>query len=121
MRMFGFSEKLTMNIGNFRSERTKQVSVSPVTIKRYFERFAEKGPAGFGDRMFKPQGRFPAADGGKVLVHAFKAYQFRIYGVVRDFRGRRSFVGTTCDPKKKQNKANPKKLKQAAVCSTKVK
>ncbi|WP_157949009.1 hypothetical protein [Neorhizobium huautlense] len=83
------------------------------TLQRYFERFAEKGPQSLDNEMFKKQGR-ENVGGTDVMVFGFKAYQFRIYGVVESYGGRRCFVGTSCDPAKKQNKADAKKLEKAA-------
>lgn len=90
------------------------------TLARYFPRFAEMGPSGFQGEMLKSQGRFPDDDGKQIQIYAFKAYQFRIYGVVEDHFGKPSFVGTTSDPSKKSNQADKGKLKKAALMSGRV-
>lgn len=82
-------------------------------ISRYFERFAELGPTSLNDKMFKKQQRINSR-GTDVLIHEFKAHQFRIYGVVCEFNGKRCFLGFSCDPDKKKDKADPKKLQKAA-------
>ncbi|WP_147412754.1 hypothetical protein [Rhizobium sp. AG855] len=83
------------------------------TVSRYFQRFADLGPKSLDDRMFKSQSRMKSS-GTEVMIHEFKAHQFRIYGVVCEYDGRRCFIGTACDPEKKQDKADPKKLQKAA-------
>ena len=80
----------------------------------YFPRFAEKGVSGFTEEQFKSLGRFKAEGGNDHLLYEFKSHQFRLYGVVRTFKGKRSFVGVACDPAKKTPKADPKVLKRAA-------
>ncbi len=90
------------------------------TLSRYFPRFAETGPSGFQGDMLKSQGRFPDEEGKLIQVYAFKAYQFRIYGVVESHFGKPAFVGTTCDPSKKSNQADKAKLKKAALMSGRV-
>lgn len=101
--------------------RTDETSCrETVTVQRYFDRFAEMGPSAFSAEMFKSQGRFPDLQGKKVQVFGFKAYQFRVYGLVEQHLARSAFVGTTCDPSKKQNKANKQKLEKAAEMSGRV-
>lgn len=80
----------------------------------YFPRFAEKGMTGFTEEHFKSVGRFKADGGNEHLIYEFKSHQFRLYGVVKTYEGKRSFVGLVCDPSKQQNKADPKILKRAA-------
>ncbi|MBN9335789.1 hypothetical protein [Devosia sp.] len=80
----------------------------------FFPRFADKGTAGFTEEQFKSLGRFRAEGGNEHLLYEFKSHQFRLYGVVRTYKGKRSFVGVACDPAKKTNKADPKVLKRAA-------
>lgn len=91
---------------------------SAAQIPRYFGRFAQGQP--LGDQMFKPLGRFKTGSGKEVQVHEFKSYQFRIYGVIRQHGGKRSYVGTACDPSKKKDKADPAKMKKAAEASEEV-
>lgn len=92
-----------------------------VQIGRYFSRFAQVGPQGFSDKMFKSLGRFKDGKGNERQIWEFKSYQFRIYGIIGEFRGKRSFVGTASDPSKKKNKADQQKLKLAAQRSAEVK
>ena len=95
-------------------DRTDRNSVQAKrTLQRYFARFADKGPTSLDNEMFKKQGR-EHVGGTEIMVFGFKAYQFRIYGVVEAYKERRCFVGTACDPAKKQNKADAKKLEKAA-------
>ncbi|MER9869272.1 hypothetical protein NKJ35_19205 [Mesorhizobium sp. M0136] len=94
--------------------RTDETSrKSAVQLPRYFGRYAENQP--LGDQMFKPLGRFKGASGNDVQIYEFKSWQFRIYGVVRLFRGKRCFLGIACDPSKKKNRADPAKMKKAAA------
>lgn len=96
-------------------KKNDQTSIrEAASLKRYFERFAEHGPKGLSEQMFKPQDRRKVGGGNEVLIHEFKAYQFRIYGVVCTYKGRRCFLGTACDASKKKDKANPQKLNKAA-------
>jgi hypothetical protein len=83
------------------------------TLSRYFQRYSDTGRTGLNDKMFKPQRKITTAQ-GKVQIHEFKAYQFRIYGVEANFKGRRAFIGTACDASKKQDKANVNTLEKAA-------
>ena len=87
-------------------------------IKRYFERFAARGPEGLdGSRMFKPLGRLPVPGGKGVQVFEIKAYQWRVLGVLRTINGTRSFVGLCCDESKKKNKGNRDLMLKAAKLS----
>ncbi|MDM9627096.1 hypothetical protein QTL95_14405 [Rhizobium sp. S152] len=83
------------------------------TISRYFQRYAAMGPQHLDDTMFKKQDR-RSSGGISVMIYEFKAYQFRIYGVVGELKGKRCYRGTACDPKKKKDKADPQKLQKAA-------
>ncbi|MGV2018170.1 hypothetical protein [Agrobacterium sp. 22-223-1] len=83
------------------------------TISRYFQRYADMGPQHLDDTMFKKQSRRNCG-GTAVMVYEFKAYQFRIYGVVGERDSKRCFRGTACDPSKKKDKADPQKLQKAA-------
>lgn len=83
------------------------------TISRYFDRFAQKGPTSLNDKMFKKQQRMKS-NGTEVMIYEFKAHQFRIYGVICDYKGKRCFLGLACDPEKKKDKADPKKLQKTA-------
>ncbi|MCP1199849.1 hypothetical protein [Notoacmeibacter sp. MSK16QG-6] len=83
-------------------------------LRRYFNRYAELGRTSLDEKMFKPQTRISTSSGAKVQVYEFKAYQFRIYGCETARAGHRCFVGTSCDPKKKKDKADPRRLKRAA-------
>lgn len=64
---------------------------------------------------YKAEGSFPSGsvEVGNVKVWAFKAFQLRLYGVDWNDEGKRTFVVTEMDVKKR-NKANKDKLKQAA-------
>ena len=86
----------------------------------YFPRFCEKGVAGFVEEQFKSLGRTKAEGGNDHLLYEFKSHQFRLYGVVKTYKGKRSFVGLACDPAKKTNKADPKVLKRAANAADKI-
>lgn len=91
-----------------------------VTLPRYFARFANTGSQGLSDKMFKKLGDFKDGSGNTVGVFEFKCYQVRIYGVIRQFRGKRAFVGTACDLKKKQDKADQSMIRRAAEQAGKV-
>ncbi|QIO58037.1 hypothetical protein [Rhizobium leguminosarum] len=82
------------------------------TLKRYFKTYADQGPTYLSDQMFKSEGR-QKVSGTKVLVHAFKGKHVRIYGVADAHKGLLCFCGTSCDPAKKQRKADPAKLKKS--------
>lgn len=43
----------------------------------------------------------------KEMIHAFKAFKFRLYGFEREVSGIRTFFIVDADPAKKQNKAGP--------------
>ena len=89
-------------------------------IGRYFPRFAQHGESAFTDEMFKPVQRIKATGGNEHMIYEFKAHQFRLYGVIRTYEGKRSFVGTACDPAKKNNKADPAILRRAADAADKI-
>lgn len=80
----------------------------------FFPRFSEKGMNGFTEEQFKSLGQVKAEGGNKHLLYEFKSHQFRLYGVVRTYKNKTSFVGLACDPSKKTPKADPKVLKRAA-------
>ena len=91
------------------------------TIARYFERFADLGPEGVDNpKMFKPVGRFKDGAGKLVQVFEFKAYQWRVYGVRRDYAGSRCFLGFCTDASKKQNKADRALLERCARMSSEI-
>lgn len=85
---------------------------SAAQLPRYFERFANGQR--LGNEMFKSLGRVKTPGGNEVNVYEFKSYQFRIYGVIREINKVKAFVGTACDPKKQQNKADAATIKRAA-------
>ncbi|MGV3490134.1 MAG: hypothetical protein ACO1OG_02320 [Devosia sp.] len=89
-------------------------------IGRYLPRFASSGPRAFTEEMFKSVQRIKASGGNEHMIFEFKAHQFRLYGVIVDYKGKRSFVGTACDPAKKNNKADPAILKRAADAADKI-
>lgn len=91
-----------------------------VNLPTYFQRFADKGQSALTDKMFKKLGNSKDGNGNTVGVFEFKNYQVRIYGVIRQYRGKRAFIGTACDLKKKQQKADPAVIKRAAEQSGKV-
>ncbi|UXN61562.1 hypothetical protein [Phyllobacterium zundukense] len=100
-------------------DRTDETSRrSAAQLPRYFERFSNGQP--LGEKMFKSLGRAKDGAGNTVQIHEFKSYQFRIYGVIKQYKGRKAYVGTACDPSKKQDKADPKKIKKAAEKSEEV-
>lgn len=91
-----------------------------VNLPTYFQRFADSGPPALTEKMFKKLGNTKDGGGSAVGVFEFKNYQVRIYGVVRQYRGKRAFIGTACDLKKKKQKADPAVIKRAAEQSGKV-
>lgn len=93
---------------------TDQDSVGAMqTLKRYFKQYADYGPELLTKKMYRQEGR-QRVSGTNVLVHAFKGKHVRIYGVADAYRGLLCFCGTSCDPAKKQPKADPEKIKKAA-------
>jgi hypothetical protein len=89
------------------------------TIRRYFERFAAKGPAGLDDsRMMKPLGRFKDGTGKKIQVFEIKAYQWRIYGICRHFNGVPAFIGLCVDPSKKATRGDRSLMERCARLSS---
>jgi hypothetical protein len=95
-------------------QRNDQTSMREYrTISRYFQRYADMGAQHLDDTAFKKQDR-RSSGGTTVMIFEFKAYQFRVYGCVGERNGKRCFRGTACDPSKKKNKADPKKLQKAA-------
>lgn len=89
-------------------------------VAGYFRRFAEVGMRGFTDESFKTVDRIKAAGGNAPLIYEFKSYQFRLYGVIMTYHGKRCFVGTACDPAKKNNKADPAILQRAADAADRI-
>jgi len=85
-----------------------------VNLPKYFRRFAETGPSALNDKMFKKLMDVKVGNGNSVPVFEFKNYQARIYGVICNYKGRRAFVGTACDLKKKQQKADSAVIARAA-------
>ena len=100
--------------------RTDQTGMKQTTlIGRYFGRFAELGPTRLDNpKMFKAQGKFRDGTGKKVQVFEFKAYQWRVYGVLKDVGGTRCFVGMCVDPDKKKDKADRSILERCARMSS---
>ena len=81
-----------------------------IQLPRYFDRYAN------GQRLsedqFKPQGQKKSGH-HTMQVWEFKGFQYRIYGVVVDVAGKRTFIGTEPDPKKKDNKADASIVQRA--------
>ncbi|WP_337267873.1 hypothetical protein [Oryzifoliimicrobium ureilyticus] len=84
-----------------------------ITLKRYFKQYADYGPEYLTKKMYRNEGRHRVS-GTNVLVHAFKGKHVRIYGVADAYKGLLCFCGTSCDPAKKQPKADPDKIEKAA-------
>lgn len=92
-----------------------------VNLPTYFQRFADKGPNALTEKMFKKLGNAKDGKGNTIPVFEFKNYQVRVYGVIREYRGKRAFIGTACDPKKQQQKADQAMIRRAAEQAGKVK
>jgi hypothetical protein len=88
------------------------------TIKRFFQRFTTHGPHGFDGKQFKSEGRFKDGTGKQVRVFAMKAYQWRLYGVLKHHDGKPAFFGLCVDPSKKKNKADRAILERCARLSS---
>ncbi|MHB2265057.1 hypothetical protein [Aliihoeflea sp. PC F10.4] len=79
-------------------------------LPRFFKRYADGHR--LSDQQFKPQGE-KTVGYVTMQVFAFKGRQFRIYGVVVDCGGQRTFIGCSVDPSKKQNSAKSAIVKRA--------
>ena len=79
------------------------------------ERAVRTGFEELHQEQLAPEGRFPTggSDGTSVLVLAFKAWKFRMYGSFRDIKGVKTFIGTVA-VSKKQDKADRDDLERAA-------
>jgi hypothetical protein len=87
-------------------------------LERYFQRYAEHGDQQLSDEMFKSVGRRKDGAGNEHLIYEFKPFKYRVFGVVRNWRGTRHFVGTAVNVKKDQRKADPADLDRAAKGAT---
>lgn len=90
------------------------------SMERYLKRFAEHGPDSLDQKMMKALGRKKDGEGKPVQVFEFKAYQWRLYGVIKNYKGERAFIGLGFDDAKKKNKANPAKIESAAKRSSSI-
>jgi len=84
-------------------------------FERYFERFCATHQHGLGPEKFDKQGDFPDGRGSSVAIFAFKSWQCRIYGAILHLGNRKCFIGAAIDTSKKQDKANQRILREAAV------
>ncbi|RWD78296.1 hypothetical protein [Mesorhizobium sp.] len=116
-----FGESLQCFLALATSTGDQDALRASVNLPAYFQRFADKGPIALTEKMFKKLGSAKDGNGNAVPVFEFKNYQVRIYGVIREYRGKRAFIGTACDPKKKQQKADQAMIKRAAEQAGKVK
>ncbi|MEP0324565.1 hypothetical protein [Bauldia litoralis] len=91
-----------------------------VTIRRYFDRFAEHGPRSLDMKMFKALGKLKDGTGGRVQLFEFKAYQWRVYGVMRHVDNIACFVGLGVDANKKKDKADPALMSRCAKLSSEI-
>ncbi len=66
------------------------------------------------DEQWNSEGRHRTGTGKEIGLHAFKPWQFRLYGFERDVGGKRCFVATGVDPDKKTNRADQEILRSAA-------
>jgi hypothetical protein len=85
-------------------------------LVRTMEIFGEEGPHNLPITQFRPEDRLPVGDaqGTRMLVCAFKAWQVRVYGAVVRIDGRPTFIGSEIDDSKKQDKADRGCLTRAA-------
>lgn len=81
-----------------------------IQLPRYFGRYANGQR--LSDQQFKPQGQKRSGQ-HTMQVWEFKGFQYRIYGVVVNVAGKRTFIGTEPDPKKKDNKADASIVQRA--------
>lgn len=65
-------------------------------------------------QRFKAQDSFTDKKGRRVQVWAFKSYQARLYGFIRKVEGKETFLVTAADSSKKNDDADPIKLKKAS-------
>lgn len=66
-------------------------------------------------QRFKSQDSFTDRNGRRVQVWAFKSFQARLYGFIRQIEGRETFLVTAADAAKKNDDADPVKLKRAST------
>lgn len=85
-----------------------------VHLGRYFAEFCSRVEPRLDTEKFKPEGKFSDGSGKAIQVFVFKVWQWRLYGVVIGLEGKKSFVGVSVDPNKKQDKANQEILKSVA-------
>lgn len=98
-----------------RAERNEQNSVKAwKQLERYLLRFCEHGHRNMPEDQFKSEGAFAVGDGKKIQIYAFKPWQWRLYGALREFNDRPCFLGTMVDPSKKNNKADRAILEASA-------
>lgn len=85
-------------------------------LKFIMQKVSDYGPHQLPEEQFKAEGRFPIGDekATKVLVYAFKVFQFRVYASEKHIAGKRTFVCTQVATKK-NDKANRSDLKKAAT------
>lgn len=88
-----------------------------VTLKRFFERFCTDRSQLNEDHLRRELSTSDGVGrGDQVVIWAFKAWKWRLYGAIfGDENGLPTFWGVVVDPDKKQNKADPKKLKRAGT------
>jgi hypothetical protein len=97
-----------------RKERSKLDQRAAAQLDRYFKHFCEHGFSTLPPEHFKAEGRFPVGDGTELLVHAFKPWQWRLYGTIKTVGGRPMFIGVCVDNSKKRNKADQDLLRRTA-------
>ncbi len=80
------------------------------------KKFSDWGTEGFSTDDFAFEDRI-TVEHKRVAIHAFKPWQFRLYGFIRKVNHKTSFIATHADPAKKQTKAHRGNLKRAATLS----
>jgi hypothetical protein len=86
-------------------------------LARYFREFCEHADCHkrLNPQQFKREDSLKDGYGGEVVVWAFKAPKWRLYGaIIPDASGRRCFVGTRVDADKKRDKADQALLRATA-------
>jgi hypothetical protein len=107
------NRRVVMNVG-LEKEYRKIATKDKATLRRWMELWCDDVDGAIPDTRLKAQHRYADAQGRNVLIFAFKAYQARLYGFIREIEGKLTFLITAADSDKKDDGADQKVLDRAS-------
>lgn len=101
-------------------EFKKVANKDKAKLLSWMENWTRDREGAISTQRFKSQESFTDHKGRRVQIWAFKSFQARLYGFIRKIEDKETFLVTAADASKKDDEADPVKLKRASEGAFKV-